>query len=158
MLQSEVTFGFHRLNCIFKMYPKKNKKAAKLRRTATAPPTKRLRHNEKEKRSKKIFFLFHPSGLIPFPFGFFACPPWLNGFLFFCFLFWKIILGGKKHFLVRYVPSRSANYKKGKMLLRFYSFMLLKLYTLIPKHLYIIYFFYLSIKCYVAVCYTIWRS
>lgn len=36
--------------------------------------------------SPSLFLLpCHPSGLIPFPFGFSACPPCLNGFLFFLF-------------------------------------------------------------------------
>ena len=47
----------------------------------THQPAKSLRHNEKEKSSAKYFFLFHPSGLIPFPFGS-ALP-----FPFICFLF-----------------------------------------------------------------------
>jgi len=47
----------------------------------THQPAKSLRHNEKEKKLRQIFFLFHPTGLIPFPFG--SSLP----FPFICFLF-----------------------------------------------------------------------
>src|SRR5690606_11496467 len=38
----------------------------------------------------------HPSGLIPFPFGFSACTPCLNGFLFFCFFLLETISREKR--------------------------------------------------------------
>lgn len=52
----------------------------------THQPAKSLRHNEKEKKLRKIFFSFHPSGLIPFPFG--SSLP----FPFICFLFFLFFL------------------------------------------------------------------
>ena len=53
-----------------KTIPKKNKKVAKVRRHPPHHPTKRLRHNG---TAKKV--TLPPFGLIPFPFGFSACPP-----------------------------------------------------------------------------------
>jgi len=47
---------------------KNNKKAAKLERALSHQPAKSLRHNETEKIEMKLIFLFHPSGLNPFPF------------------------------------------------------------------------------------------
>ncbi|MBB5334379.1 hypothetical protein [Chryseobacterium koreense] len=44
---------------------------------------------QKKNTEMKFFFLFHPSGLIPFPFGL-PCPFRLSAF-FFSFFFWKNI-------------------------------------------------------------------
>jgi hypothetical protein len=74
---------------------KKIKKAAKLggsHKPTHNEKTKRLRHNERQMFC--CFFLmvfaFHPSGLIPFPFGFFPSPPTdLLSFFFFFVLFFS---------------------------------------------------------------------
>ena len=77
---------------------KKNKKASKIRWLRTMPTlnrkSKRLRHNGKANRwlRRVVVLPCHPSGLIPFPFGFFAPPPfqWLSFFSVFFFVkkFW----------------------------------------------------------------------
>jgi hypothetical protein len=68
----------------------KIKSAAKLggSHKPTLKKTKRLRHNERQIIFYFLLvFAFHPSGLIPFPFGFLATPPMQNAFFFFLFFF-----------------------------------------------------------------------
>ncbi|MDM1549797.1 hypothetical protein [Empedobacter falsenii] len=68
---------------------KRNKKAAKFERTPAQQPAKSLRHNETEKTKIKLFFLFHPLGLNPFPFVS------ALSFPIYCFLFLLFLLKTK---------------------------------------------------------------
>ncbi len=87
----EKHLSFFDLNWLLSLWFEKNKikKCSKIRWLTQAhagKKTKRLRHNE---RHIIFYFLmvfaFHPSGLIPFPFGFLATPPTQGLSFFFCF-------------------------------------------------------------------------
>ena len=71
---------------------KKNAKFGGSHKPTHDEKTKRLRHNEKQIFCLIFLFVFafHPSGLIPFPFGFFPTPPTdLLSFFFFFVLFFS---------------------------------------------------------------------
>lgn len=70
-----------------------DKKAANLLRVKANWKTKRLRHNGFARSSQ-----IHPSGLIPFPFGFPLFPHCLSAFFFSVFSFGKMLFraGGVK--------------------------------------------------------------